>query len=69
MKVLKKMKLKLQTSLMPGGSIQMDLTQTSYSKVPSVDIELGNAASDHSDESLGARAQGLLAGINIFFGQ
>ena len=34
----------------------MDLTQTSYSKVPSIDIELGNAASDHSQEKLDALA-------------
>ena len=55
-------------AIMPGGCIQADLTQTSYSKVPSVDIELGNAASDHSDEALTQRAQGLLAGVNTFFG-
>ena len=54
--------------IMPGGSIQMDLTQTSYSTVPSVDIELGNSASDHSEEALSLRAQGLLSGINMFFG-
>lgn len=52
-----------------SGSMQMDLTQTSYSKVPSVDVELGNSASDHGDESLYARAQGLLYGVNQFFGQ
>ena len=52
-----------------GGSMQMDLTQTSFSSIPSVDIELGNAASDHSEETLTLKAQGLLAGINIFFGQ
>ena len=49
------------------GSMQMDLTQTSYSKVPSIDIELGNAASDHSQETLDQLAQGLLAGIDEFF--
>ena len=50
------------------GSMQMDLTQTSFSKVPSVDIELGNAASDHSDEALSLRASGLAAGVDAFFG-
>ncbi len=54
--------------ILSGGSIQADLTQTSYSSVPSVDIELGNAASDHSEEQLALRAQGLLAGVNGFFG-
>lgn len=37
----------------------MDLTQTSYSTIPSVDIELGDKASDHSDaalEKLGRRS-------------
>ncbi|MCQ2501941.1 MAG: N-acetylmuramoyl-L-alanine amidase [Lachnospiraceae bacterium] len=50
------------------GSMPSDLTQTSYSRVPSIDIELGNAASDHSQEKLDALARGLLAGINEFFG-
>ena len=66
-----------------SGSIEMDLTQTSYSSVPSIDIELGDKVSDHSegalatlggdkvsDHSEGALAtlgQGLLAGINQFF--
>ena len=52
-----------------NGTAQLDLTQTSFSKIPSIDVELGNAASDHSDEALFLRARGLLAGINIFFGQ
>ena len=30
----------------------MDLTQTSFSTVPSVDIELGDKASDHSAATL-----------------
>ena len=51
-----------------GGFLPTDLTQTSYSTIPSVDIELGNAASDHSEEALTERAAGLLAGINLFFG-
>lgn len=50
-----------------SGSMPMDLTQTSYSKVPSIDIELGNAASDHSQPVLENLAQGLLAGIDQFF--
>ncbi len=52
-----------------GGSMEMDLTQTSYSTVPSVDIELGDKVSDHSDSALETLAGGLLAGINAFFGQ
>ena len=49
------------------GSMSIDLTQTSFSTVPSVDIELGNAASKHDDESLSILADGLLYGINQFF--
>jgi len=51
-----------------GGSMDVDLTQTSYSTVPSVDIELGNQCSDHSDAKLTQLAKGLLAGINQYFG-
>lgn len=52
-----------------GGSMEMDLTQTSYSTVPSVDIELGDKVSDHSAGTMEILANGLLAGINSFFGQ
>ena len=52
-----------------GGSMAMDLTQTSYSTIPSVDIELGDKASDHSQATLNTLADGLLAGINQYFGQ
>lgn len=52
-----------------GGSMEMDLTQTSYSTVPSVDIELGDKVSDHSAGTIEVLANGLLAGINSFFGQ
>ena len=52
-----------------GGSMEMDLTQTSYSTVPSIDIELGDKASDHSDAALDKLAGGLLLGINKYFGK
>lgn len=51
-----------------GGSMEMDLTQTSYSTIPSVDIELGDKASDHSSETLNKLADGLISGINAYFG-
>lgn len=50
------------------GTMDMDLTQTSYSSVPSVDIELGNQYSDHGSDALYERGYGLLQGINYFFG-
>lgn len=51
-----------------GGALDMDLTQTSYSTIPSVDIELGNQCSNHSDDMLSQEADGLLKGINSYFG-
>ena len=53
--------------IMGEGSMDMDLTQTSFSTIASVDIELGNQSSDHSEETLTRLAQGLLAGVNAFF--
>lgn len=49
-----------------SGSIDLDLTQTSYSTIPSADIELGNEYSDISDESLQTYAAGLLRGIKDY---
>lgn len=50
-----------------SGSMEMDLTQTSYSTIPSVDIELGDKASAHTDAALDKLADGLLAGIDSYF--
>ena len=47
-----------------NGKTAIDLTQTSYSTIPSVDIELGNAASAHDDATLSRLADGLVAGIS-----
>ena len=52
-----------------GGSMAMDLTQTSYSTVPSIDIELGDKASDHSQSTLNQLGDGLVAGVKAYFGQ
>lgn len=52
-----------------NGAMEMDLTQTSYSTVPSVDIELGDKVSDYSDGALETLADGLLAGVNAYFGR
>lgn len=50
-----------------GGAMAIDLTQTSYSTVPSVDVELGNAASAHDDASLSVLADGIVAGVKAYF--
>ena len=49
------------------GSLDMDLTQTSYSSVASVDIELGDRVSPHTPEQLGLLAEGLADGVELFF--
>ena len=49
------------------GEMEMDLTQTSYSMVPSVDVEMGNENSDTSDAACFKAAQALFAGIDLYF--
>jgi N-acetylmuramoyl-L-alanine amidase len=49
-----------------GGSIKTDLTQTSYSTIPSVDIELGNQSGDHSDGYIKALSVALADGVDRF---
>lgn len=51
-----------------NGKMEMDLTQTSYSTVPSIDIELGDKASDHSAGTLDNLGTGLADGVDQFFG-
>lgn len=48
------------------GRMAIDLTQTSYSTIPAVDIELGNQSSDHSDKTLETLADGLTRGVKKF---
>ncbi|MBO4903405.1 MAG: N-acetylmuramoyl-L-alanine amidase [Lachnospiraceae bacterium] len=50
-----------------NGSMAIDLTQTSYSTIPSVDVEFGNQCSDTSDENLRSMALATAAGIDSFF--
>ena len=52
-----------------SGSLAIDLTQTSYSTVPSVDLEVGDKASDHSTATHEKIADGIVAGLGTFFGQ
>ena len=47
--------------------MDVDLTQTSYSTVPSVDIELGDKVSDHSEAILRKLAEGLADGVTQYF--
>ena len=50
-----------------SGSMAIDLTQTSYSTVPSIDLEVGDRASDYSEATQSLIAQGLAAGIDAYF--
>ena len=50
-----------------SGTMAMDLTQTSYSTIPSVDVELGDKASAHTDAALEKLADGLTAGVMAYF--
>ena len=52
-----------------GGSMEMDLTQTSYSTIPSIDIELGDGGSDHSAATLDKLGTGLADGVDAYFGK
>ena len=48
-------------------SMGIDLVQTSYSTIPSVDVEVGDRASDHSASTVKKIANGIAAGITDFF--
>ena len=50
-----------------NGKMAIDLTQTSYSTIPSVDVELGNQSSAHDDASLSVLADGLAGGVKKMF--
>lgn len=50
------------------GNMPLDLTQTSYSTVPSVDIEVGDRASDYSNASLNRLADAIVTGVESYFG-
>lgn len=50
-----------------SGRLETDLTQTSYSTIPSVDIELGDKASDHSSAAQELLADAIVDGLNDFF--
>lgn len=56
-----------QVKIFGDGTMPIDLTQTSYSTVPSVDIEVGDRASDYSQASQTIVAQGIVNGVNIYF--
>ena len=52
-----------------SGSLEADLTQTSYSTVPSIDLEVGDRASDHSENAQSTIADGIVQGVTNYFGR
>ncbi|MDO4978076.1 MAG: N-acetylmuramoyl-L-alanine amidase [Eubacteriales bacterium] len=50
-----------------SGNLPMDLTQTSYSRIASVDIEVGDQGTSTSDSNLSKIANGLLKGISKYY--
>lgn len=50
-----------------NGYMPLDLTQTSYSTIPSIDLELGDKGSDISDQTLKKMADAILKGLNNFY--
>lgn len=49
-----------------SGSMEIDLTQTSYSTIPSIDLEVGDKASSHSEAALKKLAQAIAAGVQKY---
>ena len=50
------------------GKLPVDLTQTSYSTVASVDVEVGDRGSSYSDDVHNKIADGIVAGMKLYFG-
>lgn len=50
-----------------SGEMEIDLTQTSYSTIPSVDLEVGDQASDYSKAALSVISKGIVDGVNEYF--
>ena len=49
------------------GPIAQDLTQTSYSTVPSIDLEVGDRGSPYTPDVQGRIAEGVVKGVEIYF--
>ena len=49
------------------GRMEMDLTQTSYATIPSIELEAGDEESDISEKTQEKIAEGILKGIEIYF--
>lgn len=52
-----------------SGTLETDLTQTSYSTVPSAVVEVGDKTSSRSDAALAKLSAGFVRGVDIYFGK
>lgn len=50
-----------------NGKYPIDLTQTSYSTIPSIDLEVGDRISDRSDATLEKISSAIVRGLDDFF--
>lgn len=50
-----------------SGNLEIDLTQTSFSTIPSVDLEIGDQASDYSETTLRSVSKGIVEGLKEYW--
>ena len=50
-----------------SGRMPIDLMQTSYSTIPSIDVECGDRASDYTEAAQGRLADGIVKGVELYF--
>lgn len=50
-----------------NGALEQDLTQTSYSTIPSIDIELGDKITPHADSDCDKFGKALADGVDEYF--
>lgn len=50
-----------------SGEMELDLTQTSYSTIPSVDLEVGDQASDYGEGALRKISAGIVEGLDAYW--
>ncbi len=56
------------TKIYGSGDVSADFVQSAYSTIASAVVQLGDRASDHSDEACDRYADGLLTGLNMYYG-
>ncbi len=52
-----------------SGAFPIDLTQTSYSEIPTIDLEVGDRRSSHSEKTQTTIARGIVKGVETYFGE